>query len=86
MCSRENFLFHKINQSHKVYRRSETQWAAGFIENLIRIVHDQWTWKNEKLHFQKYPGAKTSFEYEQILKRIMNKLEMTDLEDIRPED
>ena len=84
--SQESQEGHRRNKSHKVYRRSETQWAAEFIENLIRIVHDQWTWKNEKLLFQKYPGAKTSFKYEQILKRIMNKLEMTDLEDIRPED
>ena len=76
----------RSNKSHKVYRRSETQWAAGFIENLIRIVHDQWTWRNEKLHFRKHPGAETASEYEQIMNRIMTKLEMTDPEDLLPED
>ena len=25
----------------KIYRKSEMKWATGFIENLIRITHDQ---------------------------------------------
>ena len=42
-------------------RQSETRWATGFIENLIRITHDQLTWRNKELH--KNPqGAETPFE------------------------
>ena len=67
-------------------RRSETRWVTGFIENLIRITHDQWTWRNEKLHYRKHPGAETRTEYEQIMNRIMNQLEMTNPEDLLPED
>ena len=73
-------------KSQKRYRRSETRWATEFIENLIRIIHDQWTWRNEKLHYRRHPGAETLSEYEQIMNRIMNKIEMTDPEDLLPED
>ena len=73
-------------KSQKGHRRSEMKWVSGFIENLIPIVHDQWTWRNEKLHYRRHPGAETAAEYEQIMKRIMNKLEMTDPEDLLPED
>ena len=62
------------------------KWATGFIENLIRLTHDQWTWRNEKLHYRRHPGAETPFEYEQIMKNILDKMEMTDPEDLLPED
>ena len=32
-------------------RRNATTWAVGLIENIFRIVHNQWTWRNEKLYF-----------------------------------
>ena len=73
-------------RSREGCRRSETRWATGFIENLICITHDQWTWRNEKLHYRKHPGAETRFEYEQIMTQIMNTLEMTNPEDLLPED
>ena len=41
---------------------------------------------NEKLHYQKHPGAETPFEYEQIMNNILNKLEMTNPEDLLPKD
>ena len=59
---------------------------VGLIENIFRIVHNQWTWRNEKLHFCRHPGAETAFEYEQTMERILNQLEMTDPEDLLPED
>ena len=42
--------------------------------------------RNKKLHFQRYPGAETVFEYEQTMERIIHQLEMTDPEDLLPED
>ena len=37
-------------------RQSETIWAGGFIENLICIPHDQWTWRDGKLHYCRHPS------------------------------
>ena len=56
------------------------------IENIFRIVHNQWTWRNEKLYFCQQPGAETAFEYEHTMEWILNQLEMTDQEDRLPED
>ena len=67
-------------------RRNAKTWAVGLIENIFRIVHNQWTWWNEKYHFHRYPGVDTAFEYEQTMERILNQLEMTDPEDLLPED
>ena len=49
---------------NKKCRKTVNTWATGFIENLIRITHNQWTWRNEKLHFRQHPGAETVSEYE----------------------
>ena len=38
-------------------KRSAKVWARSLIENLIQIIHNQWTWRNEKLHYQRHPGA-----------------------------
>ena len=70
----------------KTYRKSEIKWATSFIENIIRITHNQWTWRNEKLHYRRHPGAESKFEYEQIMNQILSKMEMTDPEDLLPED
>ena len=69
-------------------RRSAATWAQTLIEKLIKIIHNQWAWRNKKLHFRRHPGAETAFEYEQTMERIiiMNQLEMTDPEDLLPED
>ena len=67
-------------------RRHATTWAVGLIENIFKIVHNQWTWQNEKLHFRRHPGAETAFEYERTMERIVNQLEMTDPEDLLPKD
>ena len=67
-------------------RRHATTWAVGLIENIFKLVHNQWTWRNEKLHFRRHPGAETAFEYERTMERIVNQLEMTDPEDLLPED
>ena len=40
----------------------------------------------EELHFCWHPGAETAFEYKQTMERILNQLEMTDPEDLIPED
>ena len=66
--------------------RSAATWAQTLIGNLICIIHNQWTWKNKRLHFRRYPGAETAFEYEQTMERIINQLEMTDPEDLLPEN
>ena len=83
-------LYLEVQQTHyrsiENCRRSAATWAQTLIEKLIKIIHNQWTWRNEKLHFRRYPGAETAFEYEQTMERIMNQLEMTDPEDLLPED
>ena len=67
-------------------RKTVKTWATGFIKNLIRITHNQWTWRNEKLHFRRHPGAETVFEYEKNMQRIIDDLEMMNSEDLLPED
>ena len=83
-------LYVEYQQSYyktlKDCRRNATTWAVGLIENIFRIVHHQWTWQNKKLHFCRHPGAETAFEYEQTMEQIINQLEMTDPEDLLPED
>ena len=44
------------------------------------------TWRNKKLHYRRHPGAETPFEYEQIMNNILEKMEMTNPEDLLPED
>ena len=77
---------HQYYKSKEDCRRSATKWATGFIENIIRLTHNQWTWRNERLHYRRHPGAETAFEFEQTMQRIISKLEMTDPEDLLPED
>ena len=73
-------------ETTKKCRKTVETWATGFIENLIRITHNQWTWRNEKLHFRQHPGAETVFEYETTMQRILDDLEMMSPEDLLPED
>ena len=93
----QNFTEGRISKLYVEYQRiyyktlkdckhRATTWAAGLIENIFKIVHNQWTWRNEKLHFRQHPGAETAFEYEQTMERITNQLEMTDWDDLLPED
>ena len=53
-------------EKNKKSRKAAKTWATGFIENLIRITHNQWTWRNERLHFKRHPEAETVFEYENM--------------------
>ena len=71
---------------NKKSRKTAKTWATGFIENLIRITHNQWTWRNERLHFKRHPGAETVFDKGKTMKQIIEDIEMMNPEDLLPED
>ena len=67
-------------------QKSIQQWAKTFVENIIRITHHQWLFRNEKLHYRSHPGAESIFEYERSMNRICQQLDFIDPEELLPED
>lgn len=41
----------KLLQTIETYRTAES-WAQGFIDQLLRITHDQWLHRNNLLHYK----------------------------------
>ena len=72
--------------NNKKSRKTVKIWAAGFIEIVNQITHNQWIWRNKKLHFKRHPGAETVFEYKKTMQQIIDDLEMMNPEDLLPED
>ena len=67
-------------------QKSIQKWAMKFVENIIRITHHQWTFRNEKLHYRSHPGAESIFDYERSVNRICQQLDFIDPEELLPED
>ena len=67
-------------------RRSSAKWAAEFVDQLFRLTHLQWTYRNKYLHYRAHDGAETVEEYESPMNRIKQSFERTELEDLLEED
>ena len=67
-------------------RRSSAKWAAEFVDQLFRLTHLQWTYRNNYIHYRVSDGAETVDEYEARMARIEQTLECTDPEDLLAED
>ena len=66
--------------------RSSTKWAAEFVDQLFRLTHLQWTFRNNYINYRASDGAETVDEYEARMARIEQTLERTDPEDLLEED
>ena len=74
----------------KCYKRIESQtslrkWAAELVDQLFKLTHLQWKYRNNYLHHRVHDGAETVEEYESKMRRIENLLELTDPEDLLEE-
>ena len=67
-------------------RRSSAKWAAEFVDQLVRLTHLQWTYRNKYLHYRTHDGAETVDEYESRMSRIEQLLERTNPDDLLEED
>ena len=67
-------------------RRSSAKWAAEFVDQLFRLTHLQWTYRNNYINYRTSDGAETVDEYEARMARIEQTLERTDPEDLLEED
>lgn len=64
--------------------RTADQWAAGFIERLIRITHRQWLFRNAKVHFKRADGL-TIAQHKRLTQRMKEAL-LIDPDDLLAED
>ena len=65
------------------YQTAES-WAVGLMEQLIRLTHRQWCYRNCKIHFKRSDG-RTALQHEEIVEKVKD-LMWTDPGDLLPED
>ena len=63
-------------------RRSSAKWAAELVDQIFKLTHLQWKYRNSYLKFRARDGAETVEEYEDRMRRIEQTLELTDPEDL----
>ena len=62
------------------------KWAAKLVDQLFKLTHLQWKYRNNYLHHRAHDGAETVEEYESRMRCIEDSLELTDPEDLLEED
>ena len=67
-------------------RKSARKWTSGLIERLIGLIHNQWSYRNSKIHYASHYGGETTREYEEIMRSISQLVNDTDPEELLPED
>jgi len=67
----------------ETYQTAES-WAVGLMEQLIRLTHRQWCYRNCKIHFKRSDG-RTALQHEEIVEKVKD-LMWTDPGDLLPED
>ena len=55
-------------QGIETYQTAES-WAVGLMEQLIRLTHRQWCYRNSKLHIKKSDG-RTALQHEEIVEKV----------------
>ena len=73
--------YHKIES-----RRSSQKWAAELIDQIFKLTHLQWKYRNSYLKYRANDSAETVEEYESRMRRIEETLQLTDPENLLEED
>lgn len=73
--------YHRIES-----QRSSRKWAAELIDQIFKLTHLQWKYRNAYLKHRAHDGAETVEEYEYRMRRIEQSLEHTDPEELLEED
>ena len=73
--------YHRIKS-----RKSSRKWAAELVDQIFKLTHLQWTYRNNFLKHRANDSAETVEEYESRMRRIEEFLEHTDPEDLLEED
>ena len=67
-------------------RRSSKKWAAEFVDQIFRLTHVQWTYRNNYLHYRSSDNTETTTEYASRMRRIEAAFERVDPETLLAED
>ena len=59
-------------------RRSSAKWIAELVDQIFRLTHLQWMYRNNYIHYCVSGDAETVDEYEARMARISKTLELTD--------
>ena len=71
---------------HIESRKSSRKWAAELVDQIFKLTHLQWKYRNNYLKHRAHDGTETVEEYESRMHRIEESLELTDPEDLLEED
>ena len=63
-------------------RRSSAKWSAELVDQIFKLTHLQWKYRNNYLKFRAHDGAETVEEYDARMRCIEESLEYTDPEDL----
>ena len=66
-------------------RRSSRKWEAELVDQIFKLIHLQWKYRNNFLKHRANDSAETVEEYESRMRRIEESLELTDPEDLLEE-
>lgn len=74
------FELQRKHLQHIQSRRKIKSWAVQFIQQVLRITHQQWLYRNTKIHIRQVEG-KTASEHLEIMQAVRERLdyEVTDL-------
>jgi hypothetical protein len=78
-------LFHLQAQHLQISKSKKhiSTWARCFIQQLLNITHQQWLYRNARIHIKKVEG-KTSGEHRDIMRQVQNMLHH-DPDDLLPQ-
>ena len=64
----------------------ESKWVAELVDQIFKLTHLQWKYRNNYLKYRANDSAETVEEYESRMRRIEETLQLTDPEDLLEED